>query len=257
MPTPDLDDVYREIKDDPYWDHLRLPGIAFVPGYGQRTRPSVMIVGEAPGATENHRQRPFCGPSGRVLDHLMDVAGLRLGARREDPPGHGDKTDPAPFTDPANAFVTNVVKYRPPGNRTPTINEIIHARDGFRPIGDVLYWAATSREMREQQRAQAERYASLSLAPGAGSLRREWQALGGPRLIVCVGSTAHAALHPASWERLGDLVSQPIPVKGKDGYWIVSQYHPAYGLRKGLRAQEMMTRHWGKLGAFMQEEGIL
>jgi len=55
----------------------------------------LMIVGEAPGADEDATGLPFVGDAGRALDGLLDGAGLH----RED------------------AYVTNVVKCRPPANR--------------------------------------------------------------------------------------------------------------------------------------------
>jgi len=55
----------------------------------------LMIVGEAPGADEDATGLPFVGDAGRALDTLLGGAGLR----RED------------------AYVTNVVKCRPPANR--------------------------------------------------------------------------------------------------------------------------------------------
>lgn len=58
----------------------------------------VVLVGEAPGAEEDRTGRPFVGRSGRLLDELLAEAGL---AR-------------------ADVAVLNVVKCRPPDNRTPT-----------------------------------------------------------------------------------------------------------------------------------------
>jgi DNA polymerase len=65
-------------------------------------RPLVAIVGEAPGATEDERGRPFVGRSGALLDELLAAAGLDRG----------------------RAAVLNVVKCRPPGNRTPRATEV-------------------------------------------------------------------------------------------------------------------------------------
>ena len=65
-------------------------------------RPRLAIVGEAPGATEDDTGRPFVGKSGVLLDQLLAEAGL----------------------DRAQAAVLNVVKCRPPGNRTPTAPEV-------------------------------------------------------------------------------------------------------------------------------------
>ena len=65
-------------------------------------RPRVAIVGEAPGAQEDQTGRPFVGKSGALLDQLLAEAGL----------------------DRAEATVLNVVKCRPPGNRTPKSSEV-------------------------------------------------------------------------------------------------------------------------------------
>lgn len=196
-----LDDIYEEIRDDDRWDHLRGPGIVMVPGRGETDRPIAMLVGEAPGATENTRRRVFCGPSGRILDQLMALAGL--GA--EDWQSEVFRTYGV-----ANAFITNVVKYRPPGNRTPTADEI--------------RW-------------------------GAEVLRKEWVAVGKPRILVAVGSTARAALNPykaniapGTWEWLPD---------GKTALWV--QYHPAWGLRQGDRGRRIMEQQWEGMGRWIQE----
>jgi uracil-DNA glycosylase family 4 len=74
-----------------------------VPGEGSPTA-EVMVVGEAPGASEDKQGRPFVGQAGRLLDDLLGDAGLE----RDD------------------AWVTNVVKARPPGNRDPRAAEVAH-----------------------------------------------------------------------------------------------------------------------------------
>ena len=66
------------------------------------SRPLFALVGEAPGATEDETGRPFVGRSGALLDQLLGEAGL---ARSE-------------------AAVLNIVKCRPPGNRTPKAPEV-------------------------------------------------------------------------------------------------------------------------------------
>ena len=74
-----------------------------VPGEGSETA-DVMIVGEAPGASEDKQGRPFVGRAGKLLDQLLGEAGLV----RDD------------------VFITNVVKARPPGNRDPKAGEVAH-----------------------------------------------------------------------------------------------------------------------------------
>ena len=74
-----------------------------VPGEGSPTA-RVMLVGEAPGATEDELGRPFVGRAGRLLDELLGAAGLERAA----------------------VYITNVVKARPPGNRDPRADEVAH-----------------------------------------------------------------------------------------------------------------------------------
>jgi len=76
-----------------------------VPGEGPAGA-DVMLVGEAPGRQEDETGRPFVGAAGRFLDRLLETAGL---ARDE-------------------VFITNVLKARPPKNRSPKAPEIAHSR---------------------------------------------------------------------------------------------------------------------------------
>jgi uracil-DNA glycosylase len=62
----------------------------------------VMIIGEAPGAEEDRTGRPFVGRAGQLLDRMLAAIGLA----RE------------------SVLITNVIYWRPPGNRTPTAAEI-------------------------------------------------------------------------------------------------------------------------------------
>ncbi len=71
-----------------------------VPGEGS-ARAEVMFVGEGPGYHEDKLGRPFVGRAGSLLDRLLSRNGL-------------DRT---------NVFITNVVKHRPPENRTPMKDE--------------------------------------------------------------------------------------------------------------------------------------
>lgn len=63
----------------------------------------VMFVGEAPGADEDRLGRPFVGVSGQLLDRMLAAIGL-------------DRAE--------NAYISNVINWRPPGNRNPDAGEI-------------------------------------------------------------------------------------------------------------------------------------
>jgi uracil-DNA glycosylase family 4 len=64
----------------------------------------VMLIGEGPGAEEDREGLPFVGPSGRLLDRMLASIGLARTA--------GD------------VYITNVLPWRPPGNRNPTDAEV-------------------------------------------------------------------------------------------------------------------------------------
>jgi len=71
-----------------------------VPGEGDRGA-SVLFVGEGPGAEEDRQGRPFVGPAGILLEKMLRAASMR----RE------------------QVYIANIVKCRPPANRTPAETE--------------------------------------------------------------------------------------------------------------------------------------
>ncbi len=62
----------------------------------------IMIIGEAPGAQEDRQGKPFVGPAGQLLDRMLAAIGL----------------------DRSRVYITNLLYWRPPGNRNPTPGEI-------------------------------------------------------------------------------------------------------------------------------------
>ncbi|MGE5483271.1 MAG: uracil-DNA glycosylase [Bacteroidota bacterium] len=64
-------------------------------------RAELMVIGEAPGATEDELGRPFVGRAGQLLDRMLAATGFT----REE------------------VYITNTVKCRPPGNRVPAPDE--------------------------------------------------------------------------------------------------------------------------------------
>jgi DNA polymerase len=75
----------------------------FVPGEGDPLA-DVVLIGEAPGAAEDKTGKPFVGAAGKVLDQVLEAAGM---TRDE-------------------VFITSVLKARPPGNRDPRQDEVRH-----------------------------------------------------------------------------------------------------------------------------------
>jgi uracil-DNA glycosylase len=105
----------------------------------------VMLIGEAPGEEEVKQGRPFVGPSGQLLIRLLAEAGV-----------------PHPRQ---LCYITNVILYRPPDNRTPLIFEINISKR--RLLTEI--WAV------------------------------------GPQLIITLGATALRAVHPRDTARITDI----------------------------------------------------
>ncbi len=138
-----------------------------------------LIVGEAPGEQEDQRGEPFVGQAGKLLDNMLRA----VGASR-----HGDAQGPG-----QPAFIVNVLKCRPPGNRNPALGEI----------------------------AQCEPFLKRQIA------------LLQPRIILAVGRFAVQALLAGSVPDvhtvpLGRLRGK---VYRYQGVPVVVSYHPAYLLR--------------------------
>ncbi len=62
----------------------------------------IMIIGEAPGNQEDIEGKPFVGKSGQLLDKVLNFINLNR----------------------TNCYITNIVPWRPPGNRNPTSEEL-------------------------------------------------------------------------------------------------------------------------------------
>ena len=72
-----------------------------VPGEGNIDA-TIMLVGEGPGADEDATGRPFVGKAGQLLDQILDAVGIQ----REE------------------VYIGNIIKCRPPANRTPQPDEV-------------------------------------------------------------------------------------------------------------------------------------
>ncbi|WP_298780432.1 uracil-DNA glycosylase [uncultured Fretibacterium sp.] len=113
-----MDDKEREAARDAAWEELRGRVAACrrcglcetrtntVFGQGAVHTPIVM-VGEGPGADEDAQGLAFVGRAGQLLTKILSAAGI----------------------DRESVFITNVVKCRPPNNRTPTQEEMLKCGD--------------------------------------------------------------------------------------------------------------------------------
>jgi len=132
----------------------------------------LMLIGEAPGAQEDIQGIPFCGPSGHLLDKMLASIGY-------------DRT---------NAYITNTLFWRPPGNRQPNSEELAICR----PF--------------------VEKHVALI----------------DPALLVLVGGTAAKAMlgtEQGITRLRGKSYSYRTPYRDKD-YPVAVIYHPSYLLRQ-------------------------
>ncbi|MBN9564828.1 MAG: uracil-DNA glycosylase [Alphaproteobacteria bacterium] len=127
----------------------------------------VMFIGEAPGAEEDAQGLPFVGLSGQLLDRMMNAIGL-------------DRT---------KAYISNIVPWRPPGNRTPSPIEIAQCLpfiqrhiEIVKPRIIVLVGATAVKALLQRQ-------------DGIMKLRGQWFSYATPKLESPIA--ALATFHPA------------------------------------------------------------
>ena len=159
-----LDDLQSAMAD---FDGCALKATAknLVFSDGQR-RAKIMIVGEAPGGDEDRQGKPFVGRAGQLLDQMLASIGL---SRDE------------------NVYITNVVPWRPPGNRTPSLDEIALCKpfitrhiELIQPDILLLFGNISNKTL-------------LGTATGITKLRGQWQAYENGGLTI----KALPLLHPA------------------------------------------------------------
>ena len=128
----------------------------------------LMLVGEAPGGEEDRLGRPFVGPSGQLLDRMFASIGLTR--------------------DAGGFYITNILPWRPPGNRTPTDAEIAL----FVPF--VMRHIALVRPRHLVLLGGTSAKALLRAKDGITRLRGKWH----PVAVEGLGEVpALATLHPA------------------------------------------------------------
>jgi len=76
-----------------------------VPGEGSSIL-KVVLIGEAPGRSEDNLGKPFIGKAGNILDCVLNESGINR----------------------SQVYVTNIVKCRPPANRIPRVKEVTTCR---------------------------------------------------------------------------------------------------------------------------------
>lgn len=91
-----LDEIKQKILDGKVTPELAKGATQLVFGVGS-PEAEIVFIGEAPGKNEDLKGEPFVGAAGKFLDEMLEMIGLKR----------------------ADVYITNIVKYRPPGNRDP------------------------------------------------------------------------------------------------------------------------------------------
>jgi DNA polymerase len=95
-----LDELKNVIEEAGITPELKAGATQLVFGVGNPDA-DIVFIGEAPGQKEDEQGEPFVGAAGKFLNEMLAAADLK----RED------------------VYITNIVKYRPPGNRDPLPEE--------------------------------------------------------------------------------------------------------------------------------------
>lgn len=95
-----INQLMAEIIQDHICPELARQATQLVMGDGNPDA-DIVFIGEAPGKKEDETGQPFVGAAGKFLDHMLAEAGMSR----------------------SDVYITNIVKYRPPGNRDPLPEE--------------------------------------------------------------------------------------------------------------------------------------
>jgi DNA polymerase len=130
---------------------------------------SVMVIGEAPGREEDLQGVPFVGPAGQLLDRMLGAIGLTE----------------------ADVFITNLVFWKPPGNRTPSLEEV----QSCKPFVDRTIQLVAPRLIVCLGGAAAKEMTGV--AEGITKLRGKWLPYAGEAQVDGPGPKVMAIFHPA------------------------------------------------------------
>jgi len=126
----------------------------------------IVLIGEGPGAQEDRQGVPFVGPGGQLLDKMLASIGL-------------DRTQ---------VFLSNIVFWRPPGNRTPTAQETTLCMPFVERLMELI-----DPEVLITLGGPAAK-SMLAETAGVGRLRGKWYTYATPKLSRPVQATA--LFHP-------------------------------------------------------------
>jgi DNA polymerase len=197
-------------------------------GEGKRGA-ALMFVGEQPGNEEDLENRPFVGPSGRLLDAALEAAGI----------------------DRSSVYVTNAVKHFKWEGALP------HNGHGARPSSTTPKSTARERKLHASPSRAEQRACRPWLSAEVRVVR--------PRLLICLGATAaHAVLGPRFRVTTGrgkavtpseDFLAE---LDGVPEFTVMATVHPSSVLRAPSaeareRERKAFFRDIAKAGRYLRE----
>jgi uracil-DNA glycosylase family 4 len=147
-----------------------------------RSDARICFFGEAPGADEDASGVPFVGRAGELLTRIIEACQLR----RDD------------------VYILNVLKCRPPGNRTPSLDEVAHCRGYFERQFEII--APSHICCLGATAAQA----LLQTTESIGRLRKRWFQYGTAK-VLCTYHPSYLLRNPAAkrdvWDDMKTLMA--------------------------------------------------
>ena len=147
-------------------------------GCGPRENFKFVIIGEAPGEDEDKQGIPFVGKSGQLLNKILEHANI----------------------DRDTIYIMNVVKCRPEGNRTPSIQEILSCND-FREAQLLLLQPSIIVTM-----GNPATQSILGVNKGITSIRGSWVEWRGVQVMPTFHPSYLLRQNPEEYQRLANVV---------------------------------------------------
>lgn len=193
-----LDQLTKKLVEANVCPELASSAKNLVMGAGSENA-NVMFIGEAPGKQEDEQGQPFVGAAGKFLNQMLESIGLE----RED------------------VYITNIVKYRPPGNRDPLDDE----KEAFWP-----YLAKQIEIIRPKVIVTLGRHSMNFFLPDASISKIHGQP---KRIRVKYNQLSQKALEPNTLENHEFATADEAKEQDFNQLIILPLYHPAAALYNG------------------------
>lgn len=196
----------------------------------------ILFVGQNPGAQEDKEGKPFVGPSGKLLGHLCDAAGINRGS----------------------VWRTNAVRCASPGNRPPKRDEILNCRDylieEIRELNPAVIVTLGATPLTSLYAMGEDRQHVLNMAhweDECKALEEEWADLN--QETVAKGEKPLRKFKPPLKPKAPKLRAAAIKdvaghtlIQPDTGIPMIATYHPSFLMRGNWEQSTMVIEHFKK-----------